>query len=119
MLWPHKAIEFCQVEGDEQARHYGVFSGGLLVGVASGFGAEDCVRLRKFAVDEAYQGQGFGSALLKRLIELEREAGCTVFWCDARESAVGFYQGFSMRVEGGRFYKSSQPYFKMSINLQA
>ncbi len=119
VLWPHKAIEFCHVQGDEHARHYGVYCESLLVGVASAFGAAGSVQLRKFAVDEAYQRQGFGRALLKRLMALEREAGCVVFWCDARENAVGFYEGFVMRVEGERFYKSSQPYFKMSINLQA
>jgi len=40
------------------------------------------------------------------------------FWCDARESAIGFYRRFGLQADGERFYKSEVPYFKMSKSVQ-
>ncbi len=119
VLWPNKSKEFCIVDGDKSAKHYGIYKEDKIIGVASIYRNANSVRLRKFAVDEKYQGYGYGSKLLKRIIELEQEDGSEIFWCDARESAVGFYKQFGMYVEGDIFHKSGVPYFKMSRNLQA
>jgi len=118
VLWPNKTKEFCIVEADDVANHFGIYDENKLIGVASTFSNENSVRLRKFAVLNEYQGKGCGRKLLKRIIELERENGSEVFWCDARESAVSFYKQFDMEVEGSIFYKSEVPYFKMSVKLQ-
>ncbi len=117
VLWPNKPKEFCIVEGDEFANHYGIYGKNKLIGVASTYKNENSVRLRKFAVIQENQGEGYGRKLLKRIIELERESGSGIFWCDARESAVSFYKQFGMEVEGSVFYKSEVSYFKMSLDL--
>ena len=39
------------------------------------------------------------------------------FWCDARESALGFYKRFGMDTCSERFYKADVPYFKMAVTL--
>jgi len=39
------------------------------------------------------------------------------FWCDARESAIGFYRRFGMQAEGERFYKGDIPYFRMGLRV--
>jgi len=43
--------------------------------------------------------------------------GASVIWLDARENAIGFYVKRGFNIDGGRFYKSGIPYFKMSMIL--
>ena len=115
VLWPNKKIEYCYVEGDQTAWHYGVFELEKLVSVASIFPENKSARLRKFATAENYQGQGIGTAVIKHIISELKSKEVTEFWCDARESAIGFYERFEMRVEGEKFFKGHIPYFKMSL----
>ena len=48
--------------------------------------------------------------------ELET-SGIDYFWCDARKSAVGFYQKFGLDKQGEEFTKSGIPYYKMAVKL--
>ncbi|MDC5806058.1 GNAT family N-acetyltransferase [Vibrio europaeus] len=117
VLWPTKNLEFCRVAEDEFGFHYGGFFGEQLVGVASIFVEQDEARLRKFAVLPEYQGQGIGSMMLATMLSEVRNFQATLFWCDARESALGIYRKFGMSKQGERFYKGEIPYFKMSLEL--
>lgn len=118
VLWPNKSKAFCIVEGDETANHYGIYIENSIIGVASTYRNANFVRLRKFAIELKYQKHGYGSHLLRRIIELEKAQGSGVFWCDARQSAIGFYQQFGLRVEGDIFQKSGEPYIKMCLDLK-
>jgi len=111
--------ESCAVQGDDRAAHFGVFIGTELVGVASVFDISGSARLRKFAVDTQHQGKGLGSALMQHAINTAQENGASIFWFDARESAIEFYKKFGFTVEGCKFYKSEIPYFKMSKSLSS
>ncbi len=117
VLWPDKAPMFCKVEGDEQAEHYGVFINGSLVSVASVYRQDNSARLRKFATLENHQGQGVGSRLLQHMLNEAKKNHVNYFWCDARKTAINFYQKFGMQPEGDEFYKSGLPYYKMGIKL--
>ncbi|MFA0442958.1 GNAT family N-acetyltransferase [Vibrio sp. 10N.286.49.C2] len=116
VLWPNKSPSFCEVEGDEYATHYGAFVGGKLVCVASVYRNADEARLRKFATLSEYQGQGIGTKVIERLVCDLQLATVRYFWCDARTSAVSFYQHFGLRIEGDEFQKSGVSYFKMSVS---
>ncbi|UXI03034.1 GNAT family N-acetyltransferase [Photobacterium sp. TY1-4] len=117
VLWPEKPPEFCHVEGDEDAAHFGAFIDGRLVCVASVFLSSHQARLRKFATEPDHQGQGIGSAMIAHILADLAERNVNHFWCDARESALGFYQRFGMQPEGERFYKGDIPYLKMTVDL--
>ena len=110
VLWPHHPIEQSQVDGDYDALHYGGFVDRQLVSVASLFADGKSMRLRKFATDPSYQGQGFGSLMLAHLYQEARGCGAKSFWFDARESALPFYERNGYIAEGPRFYKSEIPY---------
>ena len=124
VLWPNKPVEFCRVDGDDQARHYGACLDDELVSVASLYfdviresELKDLVktaRLRKFATLESYQGRGIGSTLFQHLLDELQIMNVHRLWFDARESATKFYARFGFQAEGERFYKSQIPYFKMS-----
>ncbi|RJG40186.1 GNAT family N-acetyltransferase [Motilimonas pumila] len=124
VLWPNKSLSFCQVEGDELGLHFGAFKSvsaattqafehSQLVAVASVYIAGDRARLRKFATLPEHQNQGIGTAMIHHILtELQRHQ-VKVFWCDARASAVGFYEQFSMTRHGAVFTKSGVEYYKM------
>ena len=118
VLWPNESPEFCHIDGDENAWHFGAFVQNGLVSVASVYPDGKMARLRKFATTTAYQGKGIGSEMLKHILAESANSGIDQFWCDARESAIGFYTRFGMRPEGDRFYKGTVPYFKMSVQLR-
>ena len=117
VLWPNKSPDFCMVEGDTEAIHYGGFDGDVLISVASIYLTENSARLRKFATATEHQRRGVGSAMLTHIIRNLKEENIAELWCDARESATGFYERFGMQREGERFYKSGVPYFRQRIRL--
>lgn len=117
VLWPNKPPEYCHVEGDIEASHFGVFVDELLVCVASIYLASNRARLRKFATDNQYQNHGIGSKMLAHIIQTLRSSQVEVFWCDAREKAIPFYERFGMQVCSERFYKADVAYYKMEFVL--
>ncbi|PWQ97895.1 GNAT family N-acetyltransferase [Leucothrix arctica] len=117
VLWPSKPPSFCQVQGDETANHYGAFIKGELVCVASVYIDGRSARLRKFATLPECQGKGIGSQVIAHIMETLRDECVERFWCDARTSAVSFYQRFGLEQQGEEFLKSGVPYFKMEISV--
>ena len=118
VLWPAASLEDCRLADDEIGWHFGGFYQQELVCVASVFIDQKKARLRKFATLPAYQGQGIGQMMLTRLLAELSQQAVTQFWCDARETAIGFYQRFDMQVQGERFYKSDVAYRKMTLELE-
>lgn len=117
VLWPNKPVAFCRVPGDDTALHFGAYVDQQLVCVASIF-IDGCVaRLRKYATDQAFQGQGIGSAVLRHVLAHLHSLSVLEFWCDARLSALDFYARFGMRAEGEHFFKSDVEYRKMRLRL--
>jgi len=117
VLWPNKPESFCKIEGDESALHFGVYIKGLLVCVASIYINDSSARLRKFATLVEYQGQGIGSKLIAHILNQLKLSDIALFWCDARTTAVGFYQKLGMEQQGKEFEKSGVLYFKMAVQL--
>ncbi|PKI15956.1 GNAT family N-acetyltransferase [Colwellia sp. 12G3] len=117
VLWPNKSLLFCQVKGDDIAKHYGVYLDDKLVSVASIYIEDSVARLRKFATLVAFQGRGIGSKLITHILSELINSGTEDCWCDARTTAVGFYQKFGMQSQGTEFNKSGIWYFKMAVSL--
>ncbi|SEG23134.1 Acetyltransferase (GNAT) domain-containing protein [Vibrio hangzhouensis] len=119
VLWPHFPPEHSKVTGDEDALHVGAYKDQKLVCVASVFREGNSARLRKFATLPSYQGVGIGSQVIEHILTIVKQEGGETFWCDARESAFGFYQRFGMTTIGETFYKEDIPYKKMSVALSS
>lgn len=117
VLWPNKQPEFCHIEDDNNGWHFGYYIADELVSVASVYPKGNSARLRKFATLASSQGQGIGTKLLNHIVLALKSRGVTHFWCDARETATGFYERFGMVRQGSRFFKSQVPYFKMTVEL--
>ena len=118
VLWPNKDPKFCYVEGDESAWHFGAFLQEDMVSVASIYPECSSARLRKFATSPEYQKKGIGSKMIIHILSELRAKNIEQLWCDARESAMGFYERFGMKPDCDRFYKGDVPYFRMSVQIK-
>ncbi len=110
VMWPDKPKSHVVLPDDASATHFGSFVGGALIGVASFFPDGKVYRLRKLAVDEAFQSRGVASALIAHACGHLRELGSTQIWCDARVSARGFYARNGFKIEVGSFQKHGLDY---------
>ncbi|HZI39003.1 MAG TPA: GNAT family N-acetyltransferase [Acidimicrobiia bacterium] len=61
------------------------------------------VRLRGMAVDPPVQQHGLGRLLVATVIGRLRAEGVEVLWCNARDSAGGFYARLGFEVVGDGF----------------
>ncbi len=117
VLWPDLPVESCMVAGDDEALHFGAYLEDELVGVLSLFQSErNAMRLRKFAVSSAHQGQGIGLTLLKHALAHVKENGITSVWCDARTEALGFYEKLGFQIDGEEFFKRDVSYYRMVLS---
>ena len=125
VLWPDKPLEFCKVEGDVDARHFAIELEQKLISVASIYFSQDMkenikkARLRKFATLPDYQNKGFGSQLIKHILNVLERENVSTLWLDARQSAISFYKQFGFSNEDNRevFFKSNIPYVKMEKKI--
>ena len=114
VLWPDQPLDYVKLPGDDAGQHFGAFEDEQLVSVISLFIEPDGVaRFRKFATDEAWQGRGIGSALLRHTIAAAAAQGARAIWCDARQNTLPFYERFGLRPEGEVFYKGPIPYVRL------
>jgi GNAT superfamily N-acetyltransferase len=61
------------------------------------------VRLRGMAVDWPFQHHGVGRLLVTSVIDRLRADSVDVLWCNARDSAAGFYARLGFEVVGDGF----------------
>ena len=60
-------------------------------------------RLRGMATLPENRGQGFSSALLRTAFPVILQNQCNLLWCNARESAIGFYLSVGLKPLGDIF----------------
>jgi GNAT superfamily N-acetyltransferase len=122
---PNPDVHYPQ-DDDPRSFHLGVFEDGVLVAVAS-FNPEstpwregaDAWHLRGMAVTDDRQGGGIGTAIIDEARARIRETGAPVLWCNARDTALGFYErlGFILYGDGFVTPDSGQPHHVMVYDL--
>lgn len=117
VMWPEKPLDFVILPNDADGLHYGLFENGQLISVISLFVKGEQAQFRKFATDTTCQGKGYGSQLLAFLIKTAKDLGIKELTCDARVTAIGFYERFGMKVDSEIFQKSGKDYVRMGFNL--
>ena len=110
--------------------HFGALRNKHLVGIVTvmhqaptdspGFYSENFWLLRGMATLPEVRRQGYGAALVRAACAyVAREQGMYL-WCDARESAVGFYQKLGFVIRGNRFnLASTGPHYRMWHQITA
>jgi len=101
----------------------------VLLGSDEGFGPGDLAdggsellsawQLRGMATESASQGKGFGGVLMQFAVNDAQKVGFSrIFWCNAREVAVPFYERNGWEVISGEFdVPGIGPHYKMRFLL--
>ncbi len=93
-MYPDLDFDKVILPDDDDGIHFGLFDNNTLISVVSLFKTGDSMRFRKFATLSEYQGKGYGTELLKYLIDFSKNEACVHIWCNARQNASGFYSKF-------------------------
>jgi predicted GNAT family N-acyltransferase len=102
VLVPTHNLQKAKFENDDDediSFHLGAFTNSKLVSVASFFYERNPIfedlhqyQLRGMATLPENQGQGLSSELLTTAFPIIKQNFCTLLWCNARESAIGYYE---------------------------
>ena len=71
------------------------------------------------ATDPQRRGSGAGSAMLAEARRIARADGAELLWCQARETAVGFYPRHGWTEFGELFDTEIGPHLRMWLRLTA
>lgn len=112
ILRPEGQIEECKFDGDDKevTFHLGAYIDESLCSVASFYldshpAIEDeyQFRLRGMATLKEFQAQGLSRALLRTAFPLIKKNHVNTLWCNARVSAIGFYEKVGFESIGEEF----------------
>ncbi|WP_081149220.1 1-(5-phosphoribosyl)-5-[(5-phosphoribosylamino)methylideneamino]imidazole-4-carboxamide isomerase [Niastella vici] len=117
VMYPQESISFVQLEDDERGLHWGLYDGGELVSVISLFDKDGAIQFRKFATRTSHQGKGYGTTLLKHVMDWAHANKKISIWCNARLTATGIYKKFGMQAVGKTWQKWGLDFIKMEKQL--
>jgi phosphoribosylformimino-5-aminoimidazole carboxamide ribotide isomerase len=117
VMYPEHTLEQVKLKDDAAGMHLGLFDNGALCSVVSLFNEGTVLQFRKFATVTALQGKGYGSMLLRTVFERAKSGGVQRIWCNARTTAVSFYQKFGMEPFGDAWEENGHRFIKMQIEL--
>lgn len=102
VLVPDHDLQKAKFEGDDDediSFHLGAFIDGKLVSVASFFYERNSLfpdlhqyQLRGMATLPEFQNRGLSRELLTMAFPIIKQNFCSLLWCNAKTSAVGFYE---------------------------
>ncbi len=99
--------------------HFGLFDdeGGLLACIIAVPLSSTRAKLRQMAVSEAFQNQGCGRQIIRKLETRVEESGFVHVFMHARSSVVGFYEKLGYSKTGDEFLEVGIPHFRMEKDL--
>lgn len=118
VMWPNKPLDFVVLPNDEEGLHFGLFEKEMLVSVISLFINGNEGQFRKFATDSYFQGRGYGTRLLNHLIAEAKKLNIRILRCNARMTAIEFYQRFGMKVASDIIRKNGKDYVMMELDFE-
>ncbi|TDG35150.1 GNAT family N-acetyltransferase [Pedobacter changchengzhani] len=122
-----KAFNQCVFNGDTDFNtfHLGYIVNGQIKCIASfmptsNLPTEDKVwQLRGMATHPDFSGKGYGKALVNFSIDHAKQKNIDYLWCNARASAVPFYQKLGFLIDSEEFQiPDIGSHFKMKLNLK-
>lgn len=116
VMYPDLPFDLIKLDDDDKGLHFGLSVDHQLTSVVSLFSDGDIYQFRKFATLATAQGSGYGSSLLKYVISYTTDKGGKQLWCNARLSALGFYERFGFERTGEVFTKNDIDFVRMELN---
>jgi predicted GNAT family N-acyltransferase len=118
ILYPGEYKHNMEMEEDNHGYHFGAFKDNALVGVVSLFQNGSEWQFRKFAVSTEVQGMGIGKTLLQYIMNFSIAEGATKIWCNARDTATGFYARYGFTTTGEKFERGGFNYEIMEKTIK-
>ncbi|WP_207420849.1 GNAT family N-acetyltransferase [Desertivirga brevis] len=115
VMYPDMKLEDIKLESDQEGLHLALIEDENVISVVSLFKNGEDLQFRKFATLEAYQGKGYGSSLLRHVIDYAQKEKCTRLWCNARKNASLFYQRFGFKETNTTFFKDGYDFVIMEL----
>ena len=99
---PESAARFAEDVAPGSAHFAALTADGMVIGCASVIEKDGGLQLRGMATAPEWQGRGVGRALLEA-VQAHATTRHLPLWCNARVSAVGFYEKSGWHTEGAVF----------------
>ena len=113
VMAPNRPFDSIKLPKDEEGLHFGLFEEEKLISVISLFIENDTAQFRKFATEISEQNKGYGSILLAHIIEESNKNNIKNLWCNARITALGFYEKFGFKAISETWMGNEIEYVKM------
>ncbi|MEY4540918.1 MAG: hypothetical protein RLZZ306_2675 [Bacteroidota bacterium] len=113
VMAPNRPFDSIKLPKDDDGFHFGLFKEEKLISVISLFIENDVAQFRKFATEILEQNKGYGSILLNHIIEESIKNNVKNLWCNARMTALGFYEKFGFKAVSETWMDSYIEYVKM------
>lgn len=110
VMHPDKDIDYVRLPEDEKGLHIGYYKEGSIVSVLSLFLKGRELQFRKFATRTEFQGQGYGSELLKWVLDYANDMKFDRVWCNSRIEKTDFYKKFDFIETDNVFEKDGRQY---------
>ncbi|MDO6745060.1 GNAT family N-acetyltransferase [Tenacibaculum soleae] len=68
VMWPNKSLTYVELPDDKNGKHLGLYVNDTLTSIVSLFTVNNEVQFRKFATLVEFQGLGYGTVLLQKVI---------------------------------------------------
>ena len=118
VMAPNRSFDAIKLPKDEEGLHFGLFEDNKLISVISLFMEKDNAQFRKFATEISEQNKGYGSILLNHIIEESIKNNVKNLWCNARLTALGFYEKFGFRAVSETWIDNEIKYVKMEKSFE-
>lgn len=113
VMWSNKSIDYVRLSNDDKGKHFGLFIDDKMISVISLFIVKKEAQFRKFATLVDYQGKGFGTILLKEIMNIVEYNNLNKVWCNARIEKSNYYIKFGMTLTANKFVKGGIEYVIM------
>ncbi|NEU07439.1 GNAT family N-acetyltransferase [Flavihumibacter sp. R14] len=117
-MYPGQKREVAELADDADGIHFGLFDNNKLISVASWFRRNESeAQFRKLATLEEFRNSGYGTSLMRYIMEFSKGENIRNLWCNARVSAGRFYKKLGFTETGHSFAKNGIDYVIMTVNL--
>lgn len=113
-------LEFTEEElkKDEADIHFGLFEGDEIIACLTLTECEsNRMKMRQVAVDNNCQGKGLGQKLSLAGEEYARKKGFEIMFCNARKTAVPFYEKLGYKIVSDEFTEVNIPHYTMEKRI--
>ena len=113
VMWPNKPLTYVELPDDKNGKHLGLYVNDTLTSIVSLFTVNNEVQFRKFATLVEFQGLGYGTVLLQKVIASTKKEEIRKLWCNARVEKSKFYEKFNLKTTDKKFVKGGIDYVIM------